>query len=74
MIDLIIVVPVIVGLVQAAKNAGLRIKYAPLLAIGLGIAFFTTLGDLSLPQNLLSGIVAGLTAAGLYSGVKTVVE
>ena len=68
-----------VGVVEAIKRAGLATRWSPFAAmlVGVGFAFvfdwsqedaFLTshIGD-----NLLAGVVAGLMASGLYSGVTT---
>ena len=68
--------PLIVALVELAKNVGLPSRWAPLLALSLGIltAFGTVAAIPEPPQppflTLLVGIALGLSAAGLYSGTK----
>lgn len=74
MLDLTIAVPIIIGVVEAIKRLGMVTRVAPILAILLGFAFFYFWGDLTTAENLFAGLVAGLSAAGLYSGVKTVVK
>ena len=69
MIDLTIAIPVIVALVSAFKVAGLDSKFAPILAVLLGLAGFALIGEGSMAANLFEGVVAGLSASGLYSGV-----
>ncbi len=74
-IGIIVLSAVILGLTQAAKLAGLKVKYAPAVAIGLGLVF----GLLSLIvtpyyEVVIAGLIAGLTAVGLYSGPKKVVQ
>ena len=73
------VVPLIVGLVEVAKGVGLGSRWAPALAIGLGLAL--SLGyraALGVPagaewaQATLSGLAFGLAATGLYSGARAV--
>lgn len=67
-----IITAIVIGLVQAAKQLGLPTKYAPLTAIVLGVActmvaaFFTASAGI-----IFTGLVIGLSACGLYSGVKT---
>jgi hypothetical protein len=66
-------VPVIVALTQMIKMTGLLPeKYAPFASIGFGILIAFLLahdtGDIS--ANILSGILFGLAASGLYSGVQ----
>ena len=64
---------VIVGLVELAKGQGLPSRYAPVLAVCLGL-LFATLGKLDDPtvgtwlQTELLGLITGLSASGLYSG------
>lgn len=69
------VVAVIVGLVSAAKYAGLPARWSPLLSIVLGVAVdmafkSTLLGAVSVGASVFYGIVSGLTASGVYSGAK----
>jgi hypothetical protein len=73
------VVPLIVGLVEMAKGAGLGARWAPAVALGLGLAL--SLGyraALGVPegaawaQAALSGLALGLAASGLYSGTRAV--
>ena len=65
---------IILGLCEIAKKLGLSTKYVPLLAIVLGILFSWIAGWQGVSEIILGGIVAGLTAVGLYSGPKNVVE
>lgn len=77
-IELLTGVPVIVvvpALVEAAKHAGLPVRFAGLAAIVIAIAL-VALGDLATESDLATGVVArwllagivyGLAAAGLYS-------
>lgn len=71
-----VAVPCIVGLVQVAKLLGLPVRYAPLLALVLGIlvAYGTVAALPEPPQHwfisLLIGTGLGLGASGLYSGVR----
>lgn len=71
-----VAVPVIIGLVQVAKLLGLPRRYAPLVALLLGIAIsYGTVAALPEPPqhwfiSLLIGVGLGLGASGLYSGVR----
>lgn len=64
-------IPIIIALVQVAKMMGVSGRYLPLLAIALGIAasYFYVFPD-DPKRSVLEGIVMGLTAVGLWSGVK----
>ena len=68
-------VPIIVAVTQLFKmvgNGDFMRKFAPFISIGVGItvALLTGWDDLPLHQNLLSGILYGLSASGLYSATK----
>ena len=61
----------VVALVEVSKRAGVSSRYAPLMSIFLGVlGVWAYTGQ----TEWLSGIVLGLSAAGLYSGVKTTVK
>jgi hypothetical protein len=78
----IALVPLIVGLVEMSKRLGLDAAWAAPLAVGLGLlACVGWVGALSpasapSPESLaratLMGIALGLSASGLYSGLKQV--
>ena len=71
---------IILVLIEIAKQYGLNSKWAPLLAIGLGVvlAVLMQLAEIN-PQLALwlkvaiSGLLTGLSAVGLWSGGKTVI-
>ena len=68
-----IIIPVIIGLVHVAKKTGLSSRYAPLLSIILGVVagyFYVSPNTI----GVLMGIVGGLSASGLWSGVKATVQ
>jgi hypothetical protein len=70
-------IPVVVALVQVFKMTGwVQDKYAPLLSIGVGIgvAFLLAHETNDLSANVLSGILFGLAASGLYSGVRSTTQ
>ena len=68
------VVPIIVAIVQALKMTGkLPNKFAPLVSIAVGIlvGFIFRHDTQNLSQTVLAGVIYGLSASGLYSGIKT---
>jgi hypothetical protein len=70
------VVPIIVAIVQLFKmvgNGNFMTKYAPFLSVGAGIlvAFLTNFDHMALHETFLAGILYGLSASGLYSGLKS---
>lgn len=72
--EFLILVPVVVGVVQVIKTVGMPSKYAPLTSLILGVAgalFF--IGGGVTGMNALQGVIVGLTASGLWSGVKATI-
>lgn len=73
----IVIVPIIIALVQAVKLTGyIPDHFSPLLSIVIGI-LIGWIGDHDNPDltaTLLSGVVYGLMASGLYSGIQTTMK
>jgi hypothetical protein len=77
----IVIVPLIVGLVQVARQAGLPARWAALLALALGLAVGVAWTAASSPTpalmdwltGVLRGVTWGLAASGLYSGTRAMV-
>jgi hypothetical protein len=71
----IVIVPIIIAIVQAVKMMPwVKDYYSPLISIAVGmivgfLADRTNNADLG--STILHGVVYGLLASGLYSGVKT---
>ena len=68
-----IIIPVILGLVEVAKRVGLKRRYLPLLSVTLGVVagyFYVAPNTI----GVLMGVVGGLSASGLFAGVKTTVQ
>lgn len=63
-------IPVVTGVVQVCRTAGLPSKLAPLASLAFGVLAVVALLAEPLPQEILQGIVVGLAASGFYSGVK----
>jgi hypothetical protein len=68
-----VAIAVVIGLLEVVKIAGLPTRFVPLsgLILGSGISFLFPAETIGL--TILSGLVIGLSACGLYSGVKTTV-
>lgn len=64
-------IAILTGLVELTKRIGLPDRLAPVASLVLGVALAYFAAGFSL-QSVLSGIVLGLSASGLYSGVKNV--
>lgn len=70
-----ILTPIIIGLVQVVKNFVPDTKWSPVFSVAFGILlgyFFGGYDNVSF--NILLGVIAGLTACGLYAGTKKVTE
>ena len=61
--------PVILGLVSLCKLY-VDSKYAPLLSLVFGLLIAIPFSNLPLGWAILLGVLCGLSASGLYSGVK----
>jgi len=69
--------PVVMALVEIAKRTGLPSRWASLAALVSGVIVSllyaaTVTGDVG--QSMFVGILAGITAAGVYSGGKAIVQ
>ena len=70
--DLTITIPVLIGIVEMFKMAGLPSRFAPFISVGCGVLIIGFVGgDAPLVSRILEGVIAGLSASGLYSGVKS---
>jgi len=65
-------IPVVLGLVSLAKIY-LDSKWAPLLSLALGIGAAFLVPSSTIALTVLQGILIGLSASGLYSGVKATI-
>lgn len=64
-------VPIVLGLVELIKRAGLSNRYAPIVSVVLGIGSMFLLGQ-EWQSAVMNGIFVGLSASGLWSSTKTV--
>lgn len=66
----IVMTTAVLGIVQAFKIAGLPNKYAPIVSVFIGAILYVAVSGVS-PEHILTGIVIGLSAVGLYeSGTR----
>jgi hypothetical protein len=64
------IIPLVVALVQAVKMMGVATKFSPIISIGAGILLgFLVNSEFTTAQSILSGVIYGLSASGLYSGI-----
>ena len=73
----VLAIPLIIGLVEAAKKVGMDSVWATPVAVGFGLAI--SVGYVAAQQMpgsevwvraVLWGVALGLSASGLYSGAK----
>lgn len=71
-------VALIIGIAEVMKKVGFVVKYIPLLDLGLGIVsgvcVYGLMMNLGIPTGIIIGIALGLSACGLFSGIKNVKE
>lgn len=71
-------VALIIGLAQLAKNLGLKSKLIPLFDVlcGLvgGILVYFIEFKYDIVQSVMIGLAIGLSACGLFSGIKNIAE
>lgn len=72
--DITLAIPVIVGVVAAMKEVGLPSRWAPLSAIALGLVLYYFFSPAFMWENMFEGLIAGLSASGLWSGVKATIK
>lgn len=68
----IALVPLVVSIIEVTKQVGLPTKLAPLLALFLGLGSGFVLHSANLAKALVTGVMIGLSASGLYSVGKTI--
>lgn len=67
-------VPLIVGVIEVFKRVGLPAKFSPLVAMFLGITLGILYLDVAMKEGVIIGLALGLSASGLYSGTKNMIE
>lgn len=73
-VSMTVIIAVIIALGQLLKNTGVSAKYIPLVSLALGIVAGLVFFDGSIANQILTGIVAGLSASGLYDHTKIVTK
>jgi uncharacterized membrane protein (DUF441 family) len=73
MLEIGVLSAIVLGIVQIAKGFGIPKRWSPILAIGVGIGL-CFLNSAGYPTAIFTGLIVGLSAVGLYSGVKNTVQ
>lgn len=71
--DFLLATGLVLGITQVAKMTGMNTRYAPVFALVIGCASMLALRGIT-GDNALDGIIAGLSAIGLWSGTKNTVK
>lgn len=71
----VVLIPLIMGIVELFKKAGVSKKILPLIALVIGIAIGVVyVANFDWKQGVLVGTMLGLAASGLYSSSKNTLE
>lgn len=68
------VVPLIIGTIQLLKRYGLPAKYSPFVAMFFGLAVSYLYITKDVKEAVIIGLMLGLSASGLYSSGKNLLE
>ena len=71
-------VALIIGLAEIIKRVGFPVKYIPLIDLALGIVSGICVYGIAMEYGFIYGVIVGislgLSACGLFSGIKNVTE
>lgn len=71
-------VALIIGIAELIKRAGMNSKFIPLVDVGLGLVSGICVYGLALGygwvNGILLGLALGLSACGLFSGIKNLFQ
>ncbi|GAK00899.1 holin [Geomicrobium sp. JCM 19055] len=70
MFEIGVLVAVLVAFGQALKKVNVPSTYLPFINIALGAVIGVVYIDASLAESIMTGIIIGLTASGLYDVAK----
>ena len=65
---------IVIGLSEAVKAAGMPLRFVPFANIASGVAVSLIMDEFNLKYNIIIGLIAGLTASGLFSDFQSVVQ
>lgn len=64
----------VLALVEVAKKAGLKSRYAPALAVIIGLVLAGFISGWTVSSLINIGLVSALSAMGLYAGGRKTIE
>jgi len=65
------IIPLILGLVELFKRAGISTRWSPFIAVVLGVLAGIFYISTDIKEGIIIGLMLGLSASGLYSGAKS---
>lgn len=68
------IIPLILALIELFKRGGLPAKYSPFIGVVFGLLFGIFYLAADIKEGIIVGLMLGLSASGLYSGVKNLLE
>ncbi|MBE1556399.1 hypothetical protein [Sporosarcina limicola] len=68
------IIPLIIGVVEVFKRGGVPAKYSSFVAVACGLLFSIFYLPGSIKEGIIIGLMLGLSASGLYSGSKNIIE
>lgn len=70
-------VALVMAIAEVAKIIGLKSRFIPILDVVVGILFgilnFTIYQNMQIFEGIILGLAIGLSACGLFSGIKNVI-
>lgn len=74
--EITVIIALTTGLVEMFKGIGLKDKLAPIAALISATSLVALTGYCTMPVSeiIVTGLICGLSACGLYSGAKTLME
>lgn len=74
--ELPVIIAITTGLVEMFKRIGLNSKYAPVASLFSSISLIALTGykTMDIPTIIVTGVICGLSASGLYSGAKVLIK
>jgi len=73
-IQLVTLIPVVLGVTGALRIFGIKERMLPLIALVLGVGSIYALSGVINGEGIIQGIIVGLAASGLWSGTKNSFE
>jgi len=75
MVEFSVMIAVIMAVAEIIKRLDvINVKYIPIVNLAIGVLLAVFYSDLGFSEAIIDGILVGLSASGLYSCGKNVIE